>query len=155
LNLASLSSKIRTFAKTTGFFYIRVLYLWAKYRLSTMNDVLIMSVIMSVPIVAILAGTLTKIKRMELEKGKSTNEPQLHQLEQRVALLAKENQELKHRVENLETIVTLSDVNLTNHLTEQPPQALPFPGQNPLSNLGKKDSKPSGEIAKIIQERRK
>jgi hypothetical protein len=116
-----------------------------------MEDVLVIAVLMSVPIVAILAGTLTKIKRMELEKNKGDHDPRVGQLAQNVALLVKENQELKQRVENLETIVTLGE----NTTLNQPVHSLPPPAQNPLNNLSKENNKLSGEIAKIIEERKK
>jgi uncharacterized protein YlxW (UPF0749 family) len=119
-----------------------------------MEDFLIISAIMSVPIVAILAGTLTKIKKLELEKSKGQHDPQVAQLVHSVNLLVKENQELKQRVENLETIVTLGEPS-TSQVLGQQMHSLPPPTANPLQNLNKETSKLSGEIAKIIEERRK
>lgn len=73
-----------------------------------MEPVFVIGIIASIPIVAILSNALIKLKKMELEKIDKAHKDDTHLL-QIVSALAKENADLKKRVENVETIVTLGD----------------------------------------------
>jgi hypothetical protein len=65
-----------------------------------MTAVLILLAIFSVPLGGILARTVLKWRRMELESGRAGNP----QLEARLTVLERENRELRSRMETLETI---------------------------------------------------
>ncbi len=106
-----------------------------------MEPVLVIGILSSIPIVAILSNTLLKIKKLELEKiDKATkDDPQLLQV---VSALVKENAELKKRVENVETIVTLGEGNTPQY------QSLP-----PQNQHIEKLADNGNEIAKILVER--
>jgi hypothetical protein len=107
-----------------------------------MEPVFVIGILSSIPIVAILSNTLLKIKKMELEKiDKATKDDS--QLLQIVSALVKENADLKKRVENVETIVTLGEGT-----TASPSYQSLAQNQNieKLANSG-------NEIAKILVER--
>jgi uncharacterized protein YlxW (UPF0749 family) len=69
-----------------------------------MTSVLILSIIFSVPIVAILSGTYIKSRKMALDKG-GVDKAELETLLRALTKLNDENRQLKQRIENLETIV--------------------------------------------------
>lgn len=83
-----------------------------------MEPVFVIGIISSIPIVAILSNALIKLKRMELEKVDKAHKDDTHLL-QIVSALAKENADLKKRVENVETIVTLGDGSNMQSLSPQ------------------------------------
>jgi hypothetical protein len=108
-----------------------------------MEPVFVIGILSSIPIVAILTNALIKIKKMELEKIDKENRKGDTQVIQLVDVLLKENAELKKRVENVETIVTLGEgnhqfQNLSPHTQDQDIEK--------LANNG-------NEIAKILLER--
>ncbi|WP_250630171.1 hypothetical protein [Rhodoflexus caldus] len=116
-----------------------------------MEDIFIIGVIMSVPITAILSATFLKYKKLELQQGKEKNQTsaQLEQILKMTQSLAKENAELRQRIENLETIVTLGDISADFKQVRESSgagQELPPAGQENML---------SGEIAKIIADRKK
>lgn len=107
---------------------------------------------MSVPITAILSATFLKYKKLELQQGKDSKHTSA-ELEQMVRItksLAKENTELRQRIENLETIVTLGDISADLKQVREngggAHQELPPASQENML---------SGEIAKIIADRKK
>ncbi|MCU0450694.1 MAG: hypothetical protein MUC97_12775 [Bernardetiaceae bacterium] len=118
-----------------------------------MEGIFIMGFICSIPVVAILANTLLKLKKIELEKLSNPNQAQLNQMNLLMGQLAQENQALRQRLENLETIVALGDspASLVAN-PETRAQSLPPANEN-LTNLA--PPKLSGEIAKILEERKK
>ena len=109
-----------------------------------MEPVFVIGILSSIPIVAILTNALIKIKKMELEKIDKENRKGDTQVVQLVDVLLKENAEMKKRLENVETIVTLGEGN------SQQFQSLPPQNQEQdiekLANNG-------NEIAKILLER--
>jgi hypothetical protein len=115
------------------------------------EGIFIIGVIMSVPITAILSATFLKYKKLELQQGKGSKQisSELEQMVRITKSLAKENTELRQRIENLETIVTLGDISADlkqmkeNGGTHQ--KLPPADRENMLS----------GEIAKIIADRKK
>ncbi len=123
----------------------------AKHKQNTVEDIFIIGVIMSVPITAILSATFLKYKKLELQQGKEKNQTsaQLEQILKMTQSLAKENAELRQRIENLETIVTLGDISADFKQVRESSgagQELPPAGQENML---------SGEIAKIIADRKK
>lgn len=106
-----------------------------------MEPVFVIGILSSIPIVAILSSALIKIKKMELEKLDRAKQTDV-ELIQVVKALSKENADLKKRVENIETIVTLGEAQ--NAPLQQ------FPPQN---NEIQKLAEGGNEIAKILMER--
>jgi len=106
-----------------------------------MEPVFVIGILSSIPIVAILTNALIKLKRMELEKVDKAHKDDAHLL-QIVSALAKENADLKKRVENVETIVTLGDGGSSNM------QSL-SPNNQDIERLADNGN----EIAKILVER--
>jgi hypothetical protein len=105
-----------------------------------LTPVFVIGILSSIPIVAILSNALIKLKRMELEKVDKAHKDDT-QLLQIVSALAKENADLKKRVENIETIVTLGEGNANF-------QSLP-PNNQDIEKLANNGN----EIAKILVER--
>ena len=62
---------------------------------------------LSIPLSAIIGAYILKYKRMQLDKGGLTNEDKL-----KIDKILNENQQLRGRVENLESIVTTFDKEL-------------------------------------------
>lgn len=123
----------------------------AKHQQNTVEDIFIIGVIMSVPITAILSATFLKYKKLELQQGKENNQisAQFEQVLKMTQSLTKENAELRQRIENLETIVTLGDISTDLKQVRESSgtgQELPPAGQENML---------SGEIAKIIADRKK
>lgn len=116
-----------------------------------MQDVFIIGIIMSVPVTAIISGTIIKLRKMELEKQKTLAPPEVDKLVDMAQRLAKENQDLKQRVENLETIVSLSD----SHLAQQGLGGSTAESLPPFTHKDQPQAKLTGEIAQIVAERRK
>jgi len=106
-----------------------------------MEPVFVIGMLSSIPIVAILSSALIKIKKMELEKLDRIKQTDM-ELIQIVKVLSKENAELKKRMENIETIVTLGE-----------PQNVTFQYQPPQNNEIQKLAERGNEIAKILMER--
>jgi hypothetical protein len=117
-----------------------------------MEGIFIMGFICSIPVVAILANTVLKLKKIELEKLSNPNQAQLNQVNALMGQLAHENQALRQRLENLETIVALGDTTSLLNSPEIRAQSLP-PSPENQPNLA--PPKLSGEIAKILEERKK
>lgn len=109
-----------------------------------MEPVFVIGILSSIPIVAILTNALIKIKKMELEKIDKENRKGDTQVIQLVDVLLKENAELKKRVENVETIVTLGEGS--NHQFQNLPPHTQEQDIEKLANNG-------NEIAKILLER--
>src|SRR5579884_1950304 len=65
-----------------------------------MEHVIVVAIVFSVPISAILSGAWLRAKKLELQSGGD------RRLAERVERLAAENDDLRKRVEVLETIVT-------------------------------------------------
>ncbi len=106
-----------------------------------MEPVFVIGILSSIPIVAILSSALIKIKKMELEKLDRAKQTDL-ELIQIVKALSKENADLKKRMENIETIVTLGE-----------PQNATFQHLPPQNNEIQKLAEGGNEIAKILMER--
>ena len=70
-------------------------------------SVLIMGMLASIPLSAIIGSYVMKYKKMTLEGGGLTNEDKL-----KIDKILNENQQLRGRVENLESIVTTFDKEL-------------------------------------------
>lgn len=117
-----------------------------------MEDIFIMGIIMAVPITAILSATFLKYKRLELHHGKENGQAsrKVEQLAQMVQALAKENAELRQRIENLEIIVTLGEASSDFKQIKEA-------GINAHQELSSAEQERllSNEIAKITAERRK
>ncbi len=133
--------------------FLRVIRIFpnTKHKQNMVEDILIIGVIMSVPITAILSATFLKYKKLELQQGKEKNQTtaQLEQILKMTQSLAKENAELRQRIENLETIVTLGDISADLKQIRESSgigQELPPASQENIL---------SGEIAKIIADRTK
>jgi hypothetical protein len=109
-----------------------------------MEPVFVIGILSSIPIVAIVTNALIKIKKMELEKIDKENHKGDTQIIQLVDVLLKENADLKKRVENVETIVTLGEANTTQY-QHLPPQSQ----EQDIEKLAKNGN----EIAKILLER--
>ncbi|MCU0392578.1 MAG: hypothetical protein MUE81_15810 [Thermoflexibacter sp.] len=108
-----------------------------------MEPVFVIGILSSIPIVAILSNALIKIKRMELEKMDKAKQTDI-ELIQVVSALSKENDDLKKRLENIETIVTLGESQNSHQFQQQIP---------PQNNEMKKLAEGGNEIAKILMER--
>jgi hypothetical protein len=106
-----------------------------------MEPVFVIGILSSIPIVAILSSALIKIKKMELEKLDRAKQTDV-ELMQVVKALSKENADLKKRIENIETIVTLGE-----------PQNASFQQPLPQHNEIQKLAEGGNEIAKILMER--
>ncbi|WP_448519007.1 hypothetical protein [Rhodoflexus sp.] len=117
-----------------------------------MQDIFIISIIMAVPITGILSATFLKYKKLELQQSKDNGHTAkaLEQLTHMVNKLAKENTELRQRVENLETIVTLGDISAdlrqVKRSSNEAHRELPPANQDNMLN---------SEIAQIIADHKK
>lgn len=72
-----------------------------------MEGVIVTFIVMSIPLSAIIGSYVMKYKKMELDKGGLTNEDKL-----KIDKIVNENQQLRERVGNLESIVTTFDKEL-------------------------------------------
>ena len=85
-----------------------------------MEPVFVIGILSSIPIVAIWTRFKLKLKRMELEQGLvAGNAKRDAELVSAMQLLNKENQELRKRLENIETIVSLGEANTNLNLSSQ------------------------------------
>ena len=72
-----------------------------------MEGILIPLMIFSIPLAAIIGSYILKCKKLEFDKGGLTNDDKL-----KIDKILNENQQLRGRVENLESIVTTFDKEL-------------------------------------------
>lgn len=72
-----------------------------------MEAVIVTFIVMSIPLSAIIGSYFMKYKKMQLDQGGLTNEDKL-----KIDKIVNENQQLRERVGNLESIVTTFDKEL-------------------------------------------
>ena len=72
-----------------------------------MKDAIIILIVMFIPLSAVIGSYFLKYKRMQLDRDGLTNEDKL-----KIDEILVENQQLRGRVENLESIVTTFDKEL-------------------------------------------
>ena len=72
-----------------------------------MNGVIIPMMIFAIPLAAVIGSYFIKYKKLMLDQGGLTNEDKL-----KIDKILNENQQLRGRVENLESIVTTFDKEL-------------------------------------------
>lgn len=72
-----------------------------------MSAILIPIIAVSIPLIAVLGSYILKYKKLILDQGGLTNDDKL-----KIDKIVNENQQLRGRVENLESIVTTFDKEL-------------------------------------------